>query len=154
MEAIVKDIKELIVRSGVVVPRGSSLLLSHHYGIEKFRRYGAGVITCFNKEYAKKYLIMLPGQMHPMHYHKIKAESFLVLHGDMVLSHIKPWQYRIRQETLGVGDWIHMEVAEKHDFQTEGGCVFEEISSRENEGDSYYDDQEVQKDRKTVVGEL
>jgi D-lyxose ketol-isomerase len=55
--------------------------LSHHYGIERFREFGAILITCYNNEYAKKILIQLPRQKHPYHFHKEKKETFQLLWG-------------------------------------------------------------------------
>lgn len=55
--------------------------LSHHYGLEQFPEVGCTIIECFNREYAKKVIIQLPGQWNPAHYHKKKDETFYVLHG-------------------------------------------------------------------------
>ena len=44
MQKIISDIQDIIKKSGVVIPKGSVMWLSHHYGIEKFRKYGAAVI--------------------------------------------------------------------------------------------------------------
>ncbi len=53
---------QLVEESGAVVPKGSTLWFSHHYGIERFREVGAPVINCIKREgYSKKYLVMLPG---------------------------------------------------------------------------------------------
>lgn len=156
VEAIKKKYVDYIRRSGVVVPKGSKMILSHHYGIDRMGEVGAAVIECFNKEYCKKILVMLPGQRHPMHYHKRRPESFIVLHGEMVLTSIRPWHTSMTQTRLKVGDWIHLDVAEKHDFYTDCGCIFEEVSSREYEGDSYYDDDAItnnKADRKTEAGD-
>ena len=43
--------------------------ISHHDGIENFRKVGAFLFNIINKSY-KKMLVMLPNQAHPMHFHK------------------------------------------------------------------------------------
>lgn len=84
---VLKDIMDLLEKSHVVIPKGSKMYLSHHYGIDKFREFGAAVIECFNMDdYAKKILVVLPGQYHEEHYHQQKHETFHVLYGDLQLS--------------------------------------------------------------------
>jgi len=74
---IVENIKRFIKKTNVIIPNGSELEISHHYGIENFYKYGLSMITVINREYCKKILILLPDQTHPQQYHKIKEESFL-----------------------------------------------------------------------------
>ena len=44
------------------------------------------MITMVNREYCKKILICLPGQLHPQQYHLKKEETFNVLHGTLKLT--------------------------------------------------------------------
>jgi len=62
---IVQEVKNLVKQSGVTIPNGSDLEISHHYGIEKFNKFGISMITVINREYCKKLIIVLPGQKHP-----------------------------------------------------------------------------------------
>ena len=57
--------------------------ISHHKGIEKFRKTGA-FFNIINKNYAKKMIVILPNQSHPLHFHKVKDESFHILSGSRI----------------------------------------------------------------------
>ena len=46
----------MITKSKIVTPLTSSIEVSHHYGIEKFNKFGLSMITVFNKSYCKKLL--------------------------------------------------------------------------------------------------
>ena len=140
LKELERDVMVLLAKSNVVLPKGSTLWFSHHYGIERFREVGAAVINCIKREgYSKKYLVMLPGQRHPEHFHVHKDETFTVLYGDLVVN---------GEEPLERGQTMVMEPGKKHSFYTQFGCVFEEISSKEFENDSFYSN------RKTLVREL
>ena len=84
---IVRKVAKFTSDSGIVLPKGAILEVSHHYGLEKFHETGMSMVTVVNEEYCKKVLIMLPGQNHPEQYHEKKKETFHVVHGsvDLVL---------------------------------------------------------------------
>ena len=44
--------------------------ISHHNGIKNFEKVGCYLFNIVNKEYAKKLIVMLPNQKHPLHFHK------------------------------------------------------------------------------------
>ena len=145
--AIVQRVKILLAQSGVVVPGKADLEISHHYGVDRFDKFGITMITVVNREYCKKLIAILPGQMHPEQLHKQKEETFHVLWGDA-------------QVTLdGVttehkkGDVVTVEPGVKHEFGSRGGCVIEEISSTHFVDDSFYTDPAVaaNKSRKTLL---
>jgi sialic acid synthase SpsE/quercetin dioxygenase-like cupin family protein len=131
---IVADTKALLKASNVVVPGKSELEISHHYGLDRFREFGLTMVTVVNREYCKKLLVMLPGQIHPEQYHLEKEETFVVLHGSLTL-----WLDGVEREAVA-GDVITVARGVKHRFQTRSGVVFEEISSTHNKSDSYYSD--------------
>ena len=122
---------------------------SHHYGIERFGEVGCVLIDCINREYCKKLLVQLPKQSHPHHFHKLKEETFQVLHGEMFLE----IDGRVRQmypgdiQTVMPGTW--------HRFWTETGCIVEEVSTTHFQNDSVYKDPAInemsKQQRKTVV---
>ena len=58
----------------------------HHKGLENFNKVGCFLFNLINKEYAKKIIVMLPNQTHPIHHHKIKSETFHILNGDLELT--------------------------------------------------------------------
>ena len=146
---IVKDVKDLIKKSGVIFPGKADLEISHHYGIDNFYKTGLTMITVVNREYCKKLLISLPGQYHPEQYHKKKEETFVVLFGDVQL------ELNGKIQTLNQGDVITIEPQVRHAFNTVEGCIIEEVSSTHYIDDSYYTDESIgkNKNRKTLVTE-
>jgi len=143
------EVKGLLAHAGVTLQPQFETEFSHHYGIEKFREWGATIITIINRSYAKKILVMLPGQQHPNHYHKLKEETFLVVLGDLTV------QLDGKKRTLGPGETLLVPPGVFHSFSSEEGCVFEEISTTAIKGDSVYQDERINAlnydDRKTLV---
>lgn len=130
----VQKVMRILKNSGVVIPVDSTCSISHHYGIEQYEQTGVTMIECVNREYCKKILVMLPGQTHPLHLHKKKEETFIVLWGslditcDGSLRHVEK------------GESVVVERGVKHGFSSVEGCVFEEISTKHYTEDSFYDD--------------
>lgn len=147
--AIIHDVKGMLLEAKIAVGNQFELELSHHYGLEHFRHYGATIINVINREYCKKIIVVLPGQQHPCHYHKVKEESFQVLHGTLTLT--------LDGKTFDVkaGDVVTVERGSKHAFSSAEGCIFEEISTTHVKNDSYYEDPEIIKkdlmERKTIL---
>lgn len=144
---IVKRIDKFLEESGVVTPQKVDLEVSHHYGLEKFDQYGICMITCVNRDYCKKLLIILPGQSFPTQYHKIKEETFNVLYGKFIVS------LNGKKQTYELGDVLTIVPGVKHGFTTVNGGVLEEISSTHYPTDSFYTDKKIalNKNRKTLV---
>ena len=86
-EKIIKDavheVKALLHLAHVPLTTEFTVEYSHHYGVRNFRQVGAVLINVINREYCKKVLVQLPGQIHPWHYHKRKEETFLILYGTL-----------------------------------------------------------------------
>ncbi len=144
---IVDQINSFIDSTNVMIPKSSKFEISHHYGIEKFRDFGITMITFVNREYCKKMIIMLPGQKHPDQYHEKKEETFIILHGKILLR-----LDGVNQE-LEKGDIITITPGQVHYFETKEGAIIEEISSTHFVNDSFYSDLKISenKDRKTYV---
>jgi sialic acid synthase SpsE/quercetin dioxygenase-like cupin family protein len=144
---IVQDAKALLKRSNVAVPGEVNLEISHHYGIEKFYEYGITMITVVNREYCKKLILVLPGQKHPEQFHKAKEETYHVLYGDV--------KVRLDGKTheKKTGDVLVVLREQTHAFESENGCIIEEISSSHILNDSYYTDPAIMANahRKTFV---
>lgn len=142
-------IKAMLNEACITLPTDFRLEFSHHYGIPRFREIGATIIDCINRAYCKKLIIQLPSQRHPSHYHKNKEESFQVLSGVL--------QVKIegRERTLLAGDTLVVPQGVWHEFWTETGVIFEEISTTHYNNDSFYEDRQINQTprdrRKTVV---
>lgn len=144
---IVARVRELIRRSGVVVPPQVDLEISHHYGLGRFDEFGLTMITVVNREYCKKLIMLLADQRHPEQHHKVKEETFHVLFGEIELA--------LNGETkvCRAGDVVTVERGVRHSFGTQAGAIIEEISSTHRADDSWYTDPEIAKNkhRKTLL---
>jgi len=146
------QVRKILSRSKVPVNKDAVLELSHHYGLSRFREFGTAMFTCLNRNYAKKILVMLPRQKHPIHYHDMKEESFQLLWGDVQIS------VNGKVSKLEVGEILTVYPKEWHKFSSMNGCVLEEISTHHSSGDSFYEDPTIQSlsapNRKTLVRHL
>lgn len=127
------EIMELVKKSGIVIPKGSEWRIYHHLGPERFADVGATIVTCFNRDYCKKYIVLLPGQTLPTHTHGAKEETFTLLWGDV----------RAAETALEVGQTLLVEPGSPHSLTTKGGAVLEEISTRYLPNDSVYADDSI-----------
>ncbi len=145
----IHEVKAMLHEAGVHLNTDFHIEYSHHNGVENFRKVGAVLIDIVNRDYCKKIIVQLPGQVHPQHYHKLKEETFQVLSGTL---HVV---IEGRKRTLYPGDTCLIQPGMWHGFWTETGCVFEEISTRHHNDDSYYKDKRInamkRSERKTVV---
>jgi sialic acid synthase SpsE/quercetin dioxygenase-like cupin family protein len=145
----IHEAKAMLAHAKVPLSHEFTTEYSHHYGITKFREVGVVLISVLNREYAKKILVQLPGQKHPMHYHKLKEETFIVLSGELI-SNLDGVE-----KILKPGDSLTVPPGVWHKFKTETGCVFEEISTTAFSNDSVYRDPSINEltsgQRKTVV---
>jgi sialic acid synthase SpsE/mannose-6-phosphate isomerase-like protein (cupin superfamily) len=144
---IAKKVAKLIKDSGVAVPGGIDLEISHHYGLEKFHETGLTLLTIVNRGYCKKLLVSLPAQYHPEQYHKMKEETFLVLHGEVHLF------LNGEKRVCNPGDVVNIEPGVRHAFVSPTGSVIEEISSTHHKDDSFYIDESIMRNtnRKTLL---
>jgi sialic acid synthase SpsE/quercetin dioxygenase-like cupin family protein len=145
--SIVGRIKALLNDGNVVVPGEAELEISHHYGLDKFEKYGITMVTVVNRDYCKKLIAVLPGQNHPEQYHNKKEETFHILHGELRL--VLNGEERVCRP----GAVITIEPGTRHAFDSQTGAVFEEISSTHYVDDSFYTDPSIaqNRDRKTFL---
>lgn len=134
---IMKQVTGVLRESRACVPDGTPCEISHHYGIERFKEYGATIMDVVNREYCKKLIVLLPGQNHPIHHHKKKEETFHVLHGSMRLS------LNGDEREVRAGEMVTVERGVPHSFASSGGALFEEISTTHFADDSFYVDPAV-----------
>ena len=147
----IHTMKAMLNEARIALPTDFETEFSHHYGIENFNKTGIAMITCINRSYCKKLIIQMPGQSHPSHYHKRKEETFHVLHGTLEM------KIEGRRRTLYPGDLLLVQQGVWHEFWTETGVIFEEISTQHYNNDSFYEDKEINRmpreERKTVVNQ-
>lgn len=150
VRSAIHDAKGMLYEAGIALGDDFEVELSHHFGMKHFRQHGAIIINIINREYCKKYIIVLPGQTHPMHAHKIKEETFQVLYGELdvimedgKVKHLKPGE----MQTVLRGEY--------HAFASKSGAIFEEVSTQHMKSDSFYKDPEISKldpiERKTFL---
>ena len=146
---IMLQVKGMLNKARIQIGKDSSIELSHHYGLERFREFGAVIMDCINRAYCKKLIIQLPRQKHPYHFHKSKEETFQLLHGDL---EVELDGKRINPQP---GDTILVKPGEWHKFHTLDGAIFEEVSTTHYNNDSFYEDERIarlpREARKTVI---
>jgi N-acetylneuraminate synthase len=134
---IMLEVRAMLNQARIFIGDDSSIELSHHYGLLRFREFGAVIINCINREYCKKLIIQLPRQKHPYHFHKKKEETFQLLYGDIEV------EKEGKRISLEPGDTLLVEAGKWHKFHTLCGAIFEEISTTHYNNDSYYEDEHI-----------
>ncbi|MGE0212708.1 MAG: N-acetylneuraminate synthase family protein [Parvibaculaceae bacterium] len=146
---IMLQVRGMLAKANIHINDDAAVEISHHYGLKRFREYGAVIITCINRSYAKKLVLQLPRQKHPYHFHKQKEETFQLLDGDLEI--FKDGN----RSSLRPGDTFLVSPNEWHKFHTLDGAIFEEVSTTHFNNDSFYEDPEIarqtRENRKTQV---
>ncbi len=146
---IMLQVKGMLNDARIFIGPESSVEISHHYGLKRFREFGCVIVTCINREYCKKLIIQLPRQKHPYHHHKKKEETFQLLSGDLEIV------CEGKKTKLEKGETFLIEPGQWHKFHTLDGAVFEEVSTTHYNDDSFYEDEQIsrfpRKKRKTVI---
>lgn len=111
------------------------------FGLGRFPQEGLGIVVRVNEpEYCSKWLTLWPGQECPVHHHKLKKETFFVLRGEVGL--VTDGQ----PVTLKTGDRYTLRPGVRHSFGSAGGAVIEEVSTHDENSDSYFDDPNIVRD--------
>tara|TARA_X000000950_G_C13864014_1_gene639932 strand:+ start:306 stop:1823 length:1518 start_codon:yes stop_codon:yes gene_type:complete len=145
----IHEVKAMLREARIELNSEFEVEYSHHYGLDNFRKTGAVIINCINRSYCKKLIILLPGQEHPAHFHRKKEETFQVLTGgiDVYLDG--------HHRRLNPGQTCLIQPGVWHSFQSDLGCIFEEISTTHYNNDSIYKDKKIngmkRENRKTIV---
>jgi N-acetylneuraminate synthase len=149
VRSVIHDAKGMLYEAGIALGNEFEVELSHHYGMQHFRQFGAIIINIINREYCKKLIIVLPRQNHPVHAHKVKEETFQLLYGDLKVNIEGKDRYMVP------GDIQTVLRGEKHSFTSSKGAIFEEVSTTHVRNDSYYDDEKIRGldpiERKTIL---
>jgi len=146
---IMLQVKGMLNKARIQIGKESLVEMSHHYGLERFREFGAVIIDVINRQYCKKLIIQLPRQKHPYHFHKVKEETFQLLYGDLEV------ELEGKRIKVQPGDTVLVEPGMWHKFHTLDGVIFEEVSTTHFNNDSYYEDERIarlpREARKTVI---
>lgn len=111
------------------------------FGLGRWEQTGLGIIIRVNEpEYCSKYLTLEAGQECPQHYHKIKKETFFVLTGTVSL------ELDEQPVTLAPGQSCTLKPGVGHKFWSVGGAVIEEVSTHDENSDSYFTDPAIVRD--------
>jgi sialic acid synthase SpsE/quercetin dioxygenase-like cupin family protein len=149
LKKAVHKVKAMLSKARIELSHEFTTEYSHHYGIDKFNEVGVVLITVINRSYAKKILVQLPGQRHPLHFHKLKEESFHILSGELIS------ELDGKSIVMRPGDLLTVPPGVWHSFRSETGCIFEEISTTAYKNDSVYKDPYINEltssQRKTLV---
>jgi sialic acid synthase SpsE/quercetin dioxygenase-like cupin family protein len=131
---IVNDLRALLKKRRIALPSYVDLEISHHHGMDRFHESGAVLIYIINRAYSKMLVIMFPGQSYPRHSHRLKDETYHLLHGDL--------EVEVDGETnrLKAGDVLSINRGTPHSFKTASGAIIEEVSTTYVQGDSIYED--------------
>jgi len=141
--------KGMLNKARIFMGEKSSVEISHHYGLKRFREFGCVIVNCINRTYCKKLIVLLPRQKHPYHYHKKKEETFQLLYGDLevVLDG--------KISKLTPGDIFLVKPNQWHKFHTLDGAIIEEVSTTHHDEDSFYEDESIaripREKRKTTI---
>lgn len=140
-------VRTLLLESHATLSPHTEVEISHHYGLDRFEEVGATIVNVVNREYCKKLIALLPGQRHPEQHHKQKEETFHVLYGSLQLT------LDGVAKCLQTGEIVTVERGVHHEFWSETGTVFEEISSTHYKDDSFYTDPAIAENphRKTLL---
>ena len=126
--------------SGIVLPNiDYNIEISFHYGINKISKYGACLVNIINRDFCKKYIILLPGQCHPLQKHIKKEEYFTILHGSATVVKSN------KKMLMKTGDCLLIERNEWHEFSSDSGVIIEELSTTSIRNDSFYKDESISK---------
>ena len=119
------------------------------FGLGEYRRQGLGLVVRVNEsEYSSKYLTLLPGQQCPWHYHKRKKETFFCLRGEVELF-LGTDERRI---VLRPGDSHTIPPGTDHSFRSREGAVIEEVSTHDENSDSYFRDARIVREPRIEEG--
>lgn len=149
VRSVIHDAKGMLYEAGIYIGNNFEVELSHHYGMAHFRQTGAIIINLINREYCKKLIIVLPGQNHPDHLHKVKEETFQLLYGDL--------EVNLEGNVIDMrpGDILTVQRSAQHSFRSRNGAIFEEVSTTHIINDSFYKDEKIRRldpiARKTII---
>jgi len=138
-------VRQMIRSAGIPLSNDTEIEIAD-FGLGKYRQIGLGCVVKVNEpEYCSKWLTLLPGQICPWHYHKLKKETFIVHKGVVELT------TESEKIILHPGEQYTLKQGTKHTFTSKDGAVIEEVSTHDDNADNYFDDPNIV--RETVIGD-
>ena len=130
---------ETLAEWGLTMPPGEPLAL--HFGLHDFYRIGEieyWIVNDRENNYCGKFLFLFSGQRCPLHYHKIKDETFFIVRGKVAM------EIDGQSTTLAEGAVLKMAPGRKHTFAAqEGPALVLEVSLPSISGDNIFDDARI-----------
>jgi mannose-6-phosphate isomerase-like protein (cupin superfamily) len=112
-----------------------------HFGLDDFENIGETefwIVNDTKNNYCGKFLFLFDRQRCPLHYHKIKDETFFIVRGDV--------EMEVDGETsiLRPGDVLKMSPGLNHTFRAVGGpALVLEVSLPSIQGDNIFADKRI-----------
>lgn len=136
-------VRQMLRSAGIPIPDNIQIEIAD-FGLGKYREIGLGCVVKVNEpEYCAKWLTLLPGQICPWHFHKLKKETFIAHKGIVELTTQK------EKIVLHPGEQYTLSRGVRHTFTSKAGAVIEEVSTHDENADSYFDDPNIVRD--TVI---
>ena len=132
--------REQLAGAGIPLPQACEVEIAE-LGLGHWEVEGLGLVVRVNEpEYCSKWITLLPGQECPKHYHKMKKETFLAIQGVVELI--------ANGETIVLepGDQFTIKPGVWHSFSSKNGAVIEEVSTHDENSDSYFENKAIVRD--------
>jgi len=134
------QVKQQLEGAGLALTPETTIEIAD-FGLNRFAQEGLGIVIRSNEtEYCSKWLTLFPGQECPVHYHKMKKETFFALEGEVEL--VADGQ----TITLLPGQNYTLKPGVNHSFRSTAGAVIEEVSTHDENSDSYFEDPNIVRD--------
>ncbi|MDQ2800246.1 MAG: D-lyxose/D-mannose family sugar isomerase [Armatimonadota bacterium] len=145
VQAAVTEARARLSAAGIILDPTLDVEIAD-FGLGRYAAEGLGLVVRVNEpEYCSKYLTLMSGQECPLHYHKMKKETFFVLQGEARL-----WADG-QIIMLAPGESFTIPPGVQHTFSSMGGAVIEEVSTHDENSDSYFFNSAIVRD--TVIEE-
>lgn len=140
--AALADAAGVLADWGLTMPPGEPLAI--HFGLNDFSRIGEveyWIVNDRTNDYCGKFLFLFAGQRCPLHYHKIKDETFFVVKGRVSM------EVNGASLTLAEGETYKMAPGWKHTFAADGGhALVLEVSLPSLPEDNFFEDTRIGRD--------
>ena len=132
IDCAVASIRARLAQAAVVLGNDQPIEVAD-FGLGRWNEEGLGLVVRVNEpEYCSKYLTLEPNQVCPMHFHLNKKETFFSLTGEVWIN------VAGREFVLRPGESTTILPGQSHTFGSHLGAVVEEVSSHDENEDSYF----------------